>query len=286
MKNGVRHSAVAALLLVLAANPALQAQTNQASLAGATSVGQPAREPRWDLVIVDRVLRKGDGKHTQATLRNVVDYLRELYPANVVLAPGVGEVEVGDLKLASFQWEAGLEALRVASGNAFTWRSHPERVPGVDPTTGLPTVRREPADSDLLVLTRDESAVNRPSVEVFNMGGFVQGVGKDKADEKLNEVMMIIRETLLELGEKRGIDYRYHSGASLLVMSGAPEKLEIAKRILLALPQVTPSRADDPLSPARSQDAVDQFRRRYGLPPGAGFPSTGTAPEATPRMKF
>ena len=89
------------------------------------------------------VLRRQDGKTVTANLANVIDYLRYLFPANVVLAPGVGQVKVGDLKLASFQWEPALDALKVASGNAFVWkrRTDPNAIGVIDPTTGMPVSR-------------------------------------------------------------------------------------------------------------------------------------------------
>src|SRR5215471_4419116 len=66
--------------------------------------------------------RWGNVAAVEANLRNLVDVLRDLHPnVNIVMAPGVERVKIGNLKLHSTQLENELEALRVASGNRFVW---------------------------------------------------------------------------------------------------------------------------------------------------------------------
>src|SRR5262245_46035753 len=61
--------------------------------------GQSAQNPGYDLVIVDGVL-KSLATNATATLVNVVDALRDLYPgANIVLSPNLRDSAVQDLKL-------------------------------------------------------------------------------------------------------------------------------------------------------------------------------------------
>jgi hypothetical protein len=64
------------------------------------ALAAPGSQHRWELLIVDHTLQKANGTVDDATLRNVVEYLVELHPANVVLAPSLGSIEILDLKLA------------------------------------------------------------------------------------------------------------------------------------------------------------------------------------------
>ena len=80
----------------------------------------PKSGPGWALEISNGLLRH-DNTQVDATLENIINLLRETYPANLAVAPGLSRVKVQDLKLSSFRWEQALEALRVASGGAFRW---------------------------------------------------------------------------------------------------------------------------------------------------------------------
>src|SRR5262245_36811598 len=62
-------------------------------------------DSRWALEIANGELRKLDGKTIPATLVNVIDYLRNIYPANLVMAPGIDQIKIPNLKLSLFQWE-------------------------------------------------------------------------------------------------------------------------------------------------------------------------------------
>src|SRR5262245_25601630 len=112
---------VCAVLIVtrstLFANPGERTAPSKPSVPAAG--GQSAQNPGYDLVIADGLL-KSSGTNSAATLVNVVDALRDLYPgANIVLSPNLRDSAVQDLKLRSARIEDALEALRVASDNAF-----------------------------------------------------------------------------------------------------------------------------------------------------------------------
>jgi hypothetical protein len=214
-----------------------------------------AASPRhWELRIVDGVLVVKDNARGPATLRQVTDYLVELYPANVVLAPTLANVRIGNLKLAGFRWESALEALRIASGNQFMWsRQTPSALMEVDPTTGVP---RSPAGGDeaaLYVLEPDPAGASHAGgrvVEVFNLAGYLHDKDEDQVAQALKEVELILAESLDQVRAGSGVfeaeprpSIRFHQRASLLVLVGTAEQVDVARKIILALPGAAPSQA-------------------------------------------
>jgi hypothetical protein len=284
------------LLLLITSHLGVRAQSSGTSTPASAAASKAPIDSRWDLNIVGGSLLRQDGENVQANLANIIDYLRDSFPANIVLAPGVGQVMVGDLKLASFQWEPALDALKVASGNAFVWkrRSDPSAVGAVDPTTGLPALANAAlsGESDgregLLMLTLDDSGEvpgPRRVVEVFNLGGYLRGQDKDKQDKSLSEITRFIDETLSDFdrGQDRhsSLRFKFHSGASLLVVSGSPGEVEVARKVILALPETSSSKTQS-LGPDDAARAA--FLRRYGLNPPQPEPQAGeVAPSSTPK---
>ncbi len=271
-----------ALLLASAGNWSLAQDTKRPAAAPEKpKESSPRSGQLWELDIAEGNLWRHDGTTVPATLGRVVGYLRDKYPANVVLAPGVGELQVGDVKLASFKWETALEALRVASGDAFVWtRQGAGQAPSVvDPTTGLPVQ----SDEDLFVLTpNQEGPLSRSKrvVEVFNMSGYVRGQNPEKVDDNLGRIINAVRETLQDLHEgiptaSAGPRFKYHDGSSLLIVIGSPEEVEVARKIVLALPDTSTSK-----EPGVPSGANDAFRRRYGLSPMPTPPPANNVPAA------
>jgi hypothetical protein len=270
---------------VLLATPAAWASAQDAKPAypSAEAPKEAASGQSWELDIAGGNLLRHDGKKVPATLGVVIGYLRDLYPANVVLAPGVGEIKVMDLKLASFKWETALEALRVASGDAFVWNRRPENpgAPSIDPTTGVPVPVVSSSSDDLLVLTPNEAGPasrSRRVVEVFNLSGYLHGQNPAKVNENLDKIMQAVSETLSLLhegspAESAGPRFKYHQSSALFIVIGSPEEVEVARKIVLALPDTTGSK-----DPAWQPGMDDAFRRRYGLPPA----SVPTAPNPPP----
>jgi hypothetical protein len=186
----MKHSGY--LLLIISALLISPAQTR--SQTESKKEPQPASSHPWNLLVTGGQLVKQDNSRVPATLQNIVDYLRENYVANVVLAPSVGTITVEDLKLSGFRWESALEALRIASGNQFIWRSSRGATPAVDPMTGA-AIPAEPAEDDLFVLERDPSAAQVASLttlEVFNLAGYLQGKEPEQVSEALNQVQDIL----------------------------------------------------------------------------------------------
>jgi hypothetical protein len=194
-----------------------------------------------------------NGKQSEATLANVVDALRDIWPeANIVLAPELSKLKVADLKLRSTPelWEA-LEALRVASGYKFEWRKglpNTGGTVGIDPATGLP---RPPAgESSLYILDQGIDAQGHPlerarrMVEVFNLSGYLDHLPtQDRerhVDESLSEIMQTVSETLDSLGDGNVSEndrphFRFHPGTRLLVVTGPPDAIEVARKVVTAL---------------------------------------------------
>ncbi|HOY59206.1 MAG TPA: hypothetical protein PK640_13860, partial [Verrucomicrobiota bacterium] len=246
--------------LVLLVSAAVFLSHTAGVIAGeATPVPVPAPvSHQWDLQIASGELLRNEGRPTQATLRNVVDYLVELQPANVVLAPSLGDVEIMDLKLAGLRWEGALEALRIASGNVFIWSSQPP-AEAIDPATGMPMRPTSPGEANLYVLEPAPGGprpLNERAVEVFNLSGYLAGKEQNQIAETLDELKLILGESLHQVwtGTRQAQaepvpSVRFHSSANLLVVVGTPPQIDIARKIILALPGTTASQASAGMGP-------------------------------------
>ena len=176
-----------------------------------------------------------------ATLINIVDLLRDLHAeANIAMSPELANVKIADLKLRATSLDDELEALRVASGDKFIWMK-PGIMATVDPATGLPsTPTPAPSQTTLYSLMPNESkaAVAKHTVEVFNLGPYLQRKGTAR-DSSIKEIEQIILATLRQVkGDDFGDDaptYQFHSGANLLIVIGRPEVLELARKVVSAL---------------------------------------------------
>jgi hypothetical protein len=233
------------------------------------------------------------GKEATASLGNITDLLRETCPGvNFALAPEVGAMVITDLKLRAAEVEDTLEALRVASGSRFRWI--PSRQGGtIDPTTGMPLAglpARSP-NSGLYILESVDTAAPKRAVEVFNLKSYLQQEGcgnQEEIDKALQQLKEVIADTFAAVQDQNAAEttaptFRFHNGANLLVVIGDQASLDVARKVLTALPGVTrPDKATPPSGmEAMHQDAREVMRKRYGLAPGAPEPSP--APAATPR---
>jgi hypothetical protein len=258
-----------------------------------------AKPAGYDLAISKEVFVWAGGK-LEPTLGNVVDALREVYPsANLVMAPGLPTLRISDLKLrAGNLWEY-LEAIRVASGAKFDWMGPGSpgpnlppglSAPGVDPTTGQP-IPAVPTESNTgLFILREPMPTEETTrtVEAFNIGSYLQWL-RDKQDPKeaqdrreqevaksLDELEQIVRVTLESLKQGSVVEmpsFRFHRGANLLIIVGTRNAVEVARKVVTALPQPSgspgaeTSRMGGAGLPGMSPEVTDAFRKRYGLPP-------------------
>jgi hypothetical protein len=265
-----------------------------AQLSPSASAGQPTLAPPgtmannpassgYNLEVVDGKLILPAGK-VEATLGNVIDALRDQYTeANLVLAPGLAKLKVADLKLRAGRLMDELEGLRVATGGKFEIQGPNNPGPvQVDPTTGLP-IGGTTSNGGLFVL-RDPRPT-RPTeraVEAFNIGPYIDwlrhndGQKRDTEDQALNQIGKIIQDSIEDFkadsGDADRPTWKYHPGATLLVVIGNIESVEIARKIVNALPGMSAiaANARAGYGLGYSQNAAeDAFRARYGLAPAA-----------------
>lgn len=251
-----------------------------------------SKAPAYVLEVTDGILLS-DNQKQPATLSRIADVLRGIYPdVNIVLAPELGQEQVKDLKLRSAQVPEALEALRVASGDAFVWQNGLAQggsLPGpVDPNTGLPISPPQGREqSSLYILSRNNSYTPgnpRRMVEVFNLSGYLEQLGK--RDEKeiaasLEKIKMIVSDTLNQVlqGNVHQEDqpsFQFHPGANLFIVIGPSQAIDVTRKVVDALPGVAGGRAH----PARVTDPTtnEAFMRRYGLIPPTGNPPTTRPP--------
>jgi hypothetical protein len=298
------------LVVALASLPEVRA-AEPTTLAPATDKTD-AKPHGYDLEIVNVQLIR-PGHEVDATLPNVVDALRDQYTAaNIILAPGLAKLKVGDLKLRAGRLEEQLEAVRVASGDKFEVQGPNGPNPAqldvlVDPNTGLPLAGTQNLNAGLYVLREAKpTPETRRVVEAFNIGPYLewsshqQGTNRPSEDQTLQGVQGMISETLDAFGMESAVNqpappaFQYHRGATMLVIIGDTESVEIARKIVNALPGMASvadsSRARYGLESARDPAAADRaaadeaFRKRYGLTRSvrpASQPATA-APEPVP----
>ena len=120
---------------------------------------QPAAPVQYDLEIENSTLRLGDRAKELAKLGSIVRLLRDKHPeANIAMAPELGEIVIPDLKLRAASVDDELEALRVASGDKFVWRTFNNQAQ-------LKLFTLQPSEQFL----RASPAPRPTQVEVFNM---------------------------------------------------------------------------------------------------------------------
>jgi hypothetical protein len=224
-----------------------------------TSVGRPAETEGFDIAIIDGTFMYR-GKETEATLENVLDVLRQRHPdANIVVAPEVPPILIKNLKIRATDLPMELEALRVASGDRFTWESSGGRQD--DLPFGIPDAMLEQSRSmseQLLYVLRQAPGrgQDRLRVEAFSLGGYFASLPKTQdadqnealIEEKIEELKQMVDETVVifhEISDRTyggdrssmtSLNMRFHRGANLVILIGDPQSIEIAGKVIGALP--------------------------------------------------
>ena len=167
-----------------------------------------------------------------ATIGNLAKYLR-LWNTNLnlIISPGATDVKISDLKLHTGDMNALLSALYVATDGNVSCRA----LTGKD----IWGIKDEPAAN-----------VSHRTVEVFNLSGYINTLGKSDETfihQRLEEIERLTNETIEGLYEGRlqHPGFRFHPGTSLLIVTGDVDAINVTRKIINALPgQQTHGRED------------------------------------------
>lgn len=294
--------------LVAAGLVAALTHFSRSALAGQAVATPPAtssvpKSSGYNLEIVDGKLILPGGK-VEATLGNVVEALRDHYAeANIVVAPGLARLRVADLKLRAGRLLDELEGLRVATSHEFEIQSPSVAASTIDPTTGLPREGAKP-NAGLFMLRENQSTGARERVvEAFNIGPYLNWITANKhvdaaqkresEQDALHEVIEMIQETIMQfkgdIGDAEQPSCRYHPGATLLVVIGRMDSVEIARKIVNALPgmnamvDLATVRNGPTALPSDQRTAAEEaFRKRYGLDPAKPAAGQPGKPQPAP----
>ena len=83
---------------------------------------------------------------------------------------------------------------------------------------------------------------SKPSAEVFNLSGYIQTLGKVDDDiirQKIDDLLRLTRSTLVDdmkMSPEDQPNFKYHPGTKLLIVIGKPEAIQLARKIINALP--------------------------------------------------
>jgi hypothetical protein len=239
---------------------------------------------------------------------------------NIVIAPGLANISVSDLKLRTSSISEELEAIRVASGGKFEWSGGPGNN-AIDPTTGMPTISGS-NNKGLFTLREPTAPENQRIVEAFNIALYLHSARPDeedptpdkpgqpgykkeskefrdrRANERLEQLKRIILETISALHPNTAEQptFQFHHGANLLVLIGSREAIDVARKVVSALggqagilqPEITGSSEAGMAASER-----EAWMQRYGLNPNSANdafrkryglgPQPGAAPPQKPQ---
>lgn len=248
-----------AFAAVLALPPApARAQTNDLNpnppprgrrgLPPAPARSQTNSSVQYDLEIENGGVRiSQEPGFAQADLNTIVKLLRDKHPeANIAMSPELVVVQVSDLKLRAASLEEELEALKVASGDKFTWFANHYSSNASPPLFSL-----EPSElfsREKFLKENAPSPKSQVQVEVFNFSSYFdyhRESGTDDAklqafkQQTIEKTKDIIRETLADFGAVT-MKFQFHPGANLLVVTGSQDEINIARKIINAMIEKTP----------------------------------------------
>lgn len=177
----------------------------------------------------------GTNSTVAATIENLSKYLRAIDPnLNIVLSPDVGHITIQNLKLNSRNPFSISQAVSVASGGAIVG---PGGGGGLGFGGGLRGMERS------LTFIANRPPPEKPSVEVFNLSGYIQTLGKvddkvigQKLDELEHNLIFPTLDSLhiLQTGDTVPT-FKYHPGTKLLIVIGNREAIEVTRKIINAL---------------------------------------------------
>jgi hypothetical protein len=168
------------------------------------------------------------------------------------MAPGIEKIRIANLKLRSTQLENELEALRVASGNKFIWSRGISAETSVNSFGravaggGMSTEAKVSSETPLFILgPNTQPTESDRNVEVFNLNHYLQH--SEDPDKALDQIHRIVDNTLREMkldDSEQPANFQFHRGASLLIVTGTPETLQVTRKVINALQGQTASAPD------------------------------------------
>jgi hypothetical protein len=180
-------------------------------------------EPQKNRVDVKAVWGAVNSYSVPATVGNLAKYLQAADTnLNLVLSPGAKETKIGDFKFRSGDMGALMQVLYVA-------------------TEGTVRGQTLPGKNNWSIVESSGSHASHRAVEVFNLSGYIRTLGnpgEGLVREKLDDIEKLTRVTFYDL-YKRDIEnpnFRYHPGTSLLIVTGDSDYVEVARKIINALP--------------------------------------------------
>jgi hypothetical protein len=188
-------------------------------------------------------------KTVPATMENISRYLRATDPRlSVVLSPGTGESVISDLKLKTTAFRSISEAIRVASGNTISGNDRLGAGEGFGGFGGAGGYIGR------AVTFTSSSPRSKSFVEVFNLSGYIQTLGKvDDHDimGKIEQLKDLILTTLQDLSKSSADrpDFKFHSGTKLFIVIGKPEAIEVTRKIINALSRQQPNAKTELINP-------------------------------------
>jgi hypothetical protein len=162
-----------------------------------------------------------------ATLEVSVKALQDIYPqVTIAMDPKLAKVPLADLKVRADDPQADLEALRAACGSQFD----------------LDGSRR---GLSLFTLTANgyferaqAAAAGTREIQIFSLAGYLEQRPKDtKLEHMVDELQDVINQTIGDLdGTIPQPRFRFHVDAKLLVVIGTPQAIDVAGKVINALP--------------------------------------------------
>jgi len=225
---------------------------------------QSLAQHRGGLVITGGRIVLDDGQTQPATLGNVVDVIRHLFPRQNIIFTGDPGLLLNNVTLNWSgkdlrQLDATLEALAASTGSLFTmtksWPTDNSAYVGESNDTGLVW------DSTTYVIARAGPKSEPPAprhVATFNLSGLFgpklnvtpephpnpETSAADLLKEhqlkiraQVNEIETIVMETLSALSPstKDNPTFRFHDGANLLIVIGSDDAIDVTHKIVTAM---------------------------------------------------
>jgi hypothetical protein len=237
-----------------------QGQTNGAPQPKSQSTAPV--QAQYDLVIengVMRMPRRDDPNATEgASLENIVTVLRQKHPeANIAIAPEIRQEVLPDLKIRAANLDEEFEFLRVASGDKFVFKRN------FGDIANPPLFTLEPSEKFLQEVAKNDS--RQVQVEVFNFSSYFarlrntepmdEGKFQSLKDQTIDKTKDIIRETLESFGSHGIMNFQFHPGANLFVVTGSQDEINVARKIINAMIEQPPGDSNLANNQARNDQA-------------------------------